>query len=78
MPRLKTIRGARNIATAPVPRIAGLRLFSNAWPMSAELVGSAHKIVHISQRVVLDDAILIDKAGAQFFAEQAPGMAWRQ
>ena len=28
--------------------------------MSAELVGSAHKIVHISPRVVLDDAIPID------------------
>jgi hypothetical protein len=56
----KIIRGARNTATAAVPRIAGLRLFNNAWPMSAELVGSAHKIVHISPRVVLDDAIPID------------------
>ncbi len=34
--------------------------FNNAWPMSAELVGSAHKIVHISPRVVLDDAIPTD------------------
>ena len=52
-PKPKIIPGARNTATAAVPRIAGLRLSNNAWPMSAELVGSAHKIVHISPRVAL-------------------------
>jgi hypothetical protein len=70
-PKPKIIRGARNTATAPVPRIAGLRLFNDAWPMSAELVGSAHKIVHISPRVVLDDAIPIDPIPRQTTAAES-------
>jgi len=60
--------------TVPVRRIAALRVFSSARQMSAELVASAHKTVHISlsrdrARLGFDGAILIERA----FAELAPG-----
>jgi hypothetical protein len=47
-PKPKTIRGARNIAAAVVPRTAGSQHFNNAWPMSAELEDFAYKITRIS------------------------------
>jgi hypothetical protein len=47
--------------TVPVRRIAALRVFSNARQMSAELVASAHKTVHISlPRGLFKGAILIE------------------
>lgn len=58
---------------APVRRIAGLQVFSNAWPMSAVLAGSAYKIVHISPHVVRGGAILIDKASVRFFTVRCGG-----
>ncbi len=58
---------------AQARRIAALRVFSSARQMSAELVASAHKTVHISlsrhgARLGSDKAILIERA----FAELAP------
>jgi hypothetical protein len=72
-PKPKIIPGAQYITMAQVRRIAALRVFSSAWQMSAELVASAHKTVHISPsrdgaRLGFDGAILIERA----FAELAP------
>jgi hypothetical protein len=59
----RIIRGARNmVALLAAPRNAASRVFSNAWPMSAELVGSAYKIVHIIPHVVLGDTIIIERS----------------
>jgi hypothetical protein len=50
---------------AQARRIADLRVFSSAWQMSAALVASAHKTVHISlSRDEADGAILIERAFA--------------
>jgi hypothetical protein len=62
VPKPEIIHGARNMAALlVVPRSAASRLFSSAWPMSAELVGSAYKIVHIIPHEVLADTILIER-----------------
>jgi hypothetical protein len=55
---------------AQVRRIAALQVFNSARQMSAELVASAHKTVHISlsrdrARLGSDGAILIERAFAE-------------